>query len=159
MFRLTLRVLPLVALLLGGCGEPSSRRADREAPEPAHTARPDAPAPASPAASTGPEDVVRLWLDAAKRGDAEAMSALYTEALRSEKVTPESYAADVQSAGYRAISWTRLREEAARNHEERSFAGHVVFRGADGVEHPENLAFRLVQDNGRWRITSIADYD
>ncbi len=117
------------------------------------------PDSASAAVSATPEEVVRLWLDAAKRGDAAAMSALYTEELRTEKVTPEAYAWKVMSAGYRAVSWNGLGQGSAGKDEERRVTGHVVFRGADGVEHPENLVFRLAKRDGTWWIASIADFD
>jgi hypothetical protein len=140
--RLTLCVVPLVALLLGGCGD-SDRRLPREEP----------PATASPA------DVVRLWLDAAKRGDASAMYGLYTEeGRRREKADSDTYTGEVASGALRAESCGDLKSWS-EDGEERQVTGHVVFRGADGVVHPENLEFRLVRRGGRWWIAAILDYD
>jgi hypothetical protein len=155
MLRLAFRALALLALLLGGCGESERRPGGKEPPEAAPEDRRESPGAVPIAASASPEEVVRLWLGAAKRGDVQAASALCTEERRS---ATQGYLAEVASGSLRVESWGELSESAGEG-QDRSVSGHVVFRGSDGGAHPENIEFRLVRRGGRWWIDTFWDYD
>lgn len=107
---------------------------------------PDAVAPGT---RTRPEDVVRLWLHAAKRGDAEAMVALWAEEHR-QKVRTASWsrAADVAAGKFRPTTW-RLGVVGGRDLEP-AVTVHV---------HGHNLEFLFEEREGQWRIVTIRDFD
>lgn len=152
---LALLALALLSLLLGGCGESERRPGGKGAPELAPEDRRESPGAVPVAASASPKEVVRLWLDAAKRGDAMAASALCTVEARGNA---SGYMAEVASGALRVESWEELRQGAGEG-QDRRVSGHVVFRGSDGGVHPENIEFRLVQRSGSWRIDTFWDYD
>jgi hypothetical protein len=98
---------------------------------------------------TRPDAVVRLWLDAAKRGDAEAMLALWAKEKRPEVRTDKwSREAEVAAGTYRAESW-RL-AGVGRDGEEHTVSVHVNL---------DNLEFHFARRDGRWWIVSIWDFD
>jgi hypothetical protein len=147
-------VVALLLALLGvaGCGDDAPEPAPVTAPSPSPAAQ-DAAVPTTQAT---PEEVVRHWLEAAKRGDAEAMVAVRAEEQRAGLITnPRTFAAQVASGTLHAARWTV--GTVAGKGEERAVTAHVVWR-----EYPDggdNLEFRFVRRDGRWRLVGIAHFD
>lgn len=152
MKRVTLSVLLFALLGVAACGEEAVQLPHATTPH----ASPEVPDAVAPGTHTRPAAVVRIWLEAAKRGDGEAMSALWAAEKRARvKASPRSFATTVAAGRLHAATWDIGAE--AGNGAERTVTAHVLWR-----EHPDggdNLEFRFVQRDGRWWIVRIAHYD
>jgi hypothetical protein len=143
--------LTVTALLLGGCCRCDRPLADKAPTEPPTRARPEPSTEASHAGSANPEEGTRSWLDAAKRGDTAAMSALYADEIPLDR--------RFAPAAWRSVSWGDLHRAQTGPGKPTGISVHVVFVGADGIEHPENFQFDFVQRDGRWWMVSVSHID
>src|SRR5690242_2282062 len=151
MHQRAFRLLTATALLLGVCCHRHPAPADEapaEAPTRAHA---EPSAGASHAGSASPEEATTRWLEAVKRRDTDAMSALYSEEVpKARRFAP---------GNWRSVSWEDLGRDRTGSDAKTRISVHVVFTGADGVVHPENFGFDFVQRDGRWWMVGVSHID
>jgi hypothetical protein len=151
-------VVLAASLALLACGDDEPGRpvdpATKKAPTDAASTRVPVPTITAKPSQETPEGTALLWLEAAKKGDADAAYALGTEEWRAkEKAGDRTFTALVASGRLRLLRWDL--HPGLGEGDSATVTAAAVFASPDGQEDKERLAFQLVHRDERWWIVGL----